>query len=298
MLPKVFKICCPRHPQRSQGTVQRERIHTLASSPTSLGPWANHLTSRALLSSFAEHGQCGGNRPSLLWWPWGLETTYTQHSAHNTPAIKCHYGDRHTGYVASQGDEEAGRWDPSPGCLPGIPAAAPGESSSAPPLPFSHAWNRVVRVLWNQTWVRLPRKASLLPSGHSEVKSIVDCRAPSKQSRQLMLSSVQFSRPVVSDSFSKGLKSHGGFQGKALKTGWGGGGWGCVVSLWAFFWLVGGKRIKGSISSTFWLQSSGVYVLVTAYIQLPPSTWWSLWSSSYDWLRTAFKEELNVLEFV
>ena len=187
---------------------------------------------------------------------------------------------------------------PKPRLPPWHSTAAPGESCSAPPLPFSHTWNRVVRVLWNQTWVHLPRKASLLPSGHSEVKSIVDCRAPSKQSRQLMLSSVQFSRPVVSDSFSKGLKSHGGFQGKALKTGWGGGGWGCVVSLWAFFWLVGGKRIKGSISSTFWFKSSGVYVLVTAYIQLPPSTWWSLWSSSYDWLRTAFKEELNVLEFV
>ena len=90
----------------------------------------------------------------------------------------------------------------------------PGESCSAPCLPFSHAWNRVVRVLRNQTWVHLPRKASLLTSSHGEVKSIVYCRAPSKQSRQLMLSSVQFSRSVMSNSFSKGLNSHGGFQGR------------------------------------------------------------------------------------
>ena len=86
-------------------------------------------------------------------------------------------------------------------------------------------------------------------------------------------------------------------SGKALKTGWGEGVWGCVVSLWAFLWLVGDKRTKGSISSTFWFQSSGVYVLVTAYIQLTSSTWWCLWNSSYDWLRTALKEELKVLKF-
>ena len=182
---------------------------------------------------------------------------------------------------------------PKPRLPPWGSRCFPGESCSAPCLPFSHTWNRVVRVLQNQTWVCLPRKASLLTSGHGEVKSIVYCRAPSKQSRQLMLSSVQLSRSVVSNSFSKGLNSHGGFQGKAIKTGWGGGAWGCVVSLWAFLWLVGDKRIKGSISSTFWFQSSGVYVLVTACIQLASSTWCSLWNSSYDWLRTALKEELK-----
>ena len=91
------------------------------------------------------------------------------HTTH--PQRECRYRDRNTGYGASRGDEEAGRWDPSPGCLPGVPAASLGESCSAPCLPFSHVWNRVVRVLLNQAWVCLPRKASLLTSGHGEVRA-------------------------------------------------------------------------------------------------------------------------------
>lgn len=113
MLQKVFKICCPRHSHRSQGTVQREHIQTLASSPTILGPWASHLTSRALLSSCAERGQCGGNRPSLLWWSWALETTCTQHIACNTPSERMPLWWPHTDYVASHGDKEAGVPDAS-----------------------------------------------------------------------------------------------------------------------------------------------------------------------------------------
>ena len=77
------------------------------------------------------------------------------------------------------------------------------------------------------------------------------------------------------------------FRERFLKTGWGRGVVGYVISSWTFFWLVGGEVIRNQHHQASGSSQSGVYVLMGNLIwrKLTSSTWWGfqcLQNSSKD----------------
>ena len=131
---------------------------------------------------------------------------------------------------------------------------------------------RLLLALPNQTWVHLPAssKGNLLTPGCGEGRRSVYCRAPSKESRQLVLK-----RPELPE----------GFQGKVFKDRVKERGCGvCVISswTWTFFWLVRGEVIEHQHHQPSGSSQSGVCMLVVS-IQLTSSTWFLyLQNSSKD----------------
>ena len=68
----------------------------------------------------------------------------------------------------------------------------------------------------------------------------------------------------------KGLHSPNVFREKFLKTGWGTGVVGCVISSWTFFWLAGGEVISGvNIINLLVLIS-----LLVGSIRVTSFNWW------------------------
>ena len=109
-----------------------------------------------------------------------------------------------------------------------------------------------------KTWVCLPTcsKANLLTLGSSDGKCSIYCRAPSKESRWLVLKRLKFLKDCQGKVFKDRVKD---------RVGW----WsshGNITGGW-WFWLVGGEvigKLVKSASSNIIITSkwSGIYMLV------------------------------------
>ena len=128
MLQKVFKICCPRHSHRSQGTVQREHIQTLASSATILGPWGKSFDLKSLAFLMCRTWTMW-RQPSLspLMAVGFRDHMHTTRCVQHTRRENAVMGTAHR--LCSITWRQRGRRS----------RCFPGESCSAPCLPFSHA---------------------------------------------------------------------------------------------------------------------------------------------------------------
>ena len=139
---------------------------------------------------------------------------------------------------------------------------------------LSSTQTRKALLLANQTWVcsRACSKTNLLTLGRDEGKCSVYCRAPSKESRQLVLKRLEL--PDV-------------FQGKVFKDRAMERVAECVISLWAFFWLVGGELIRSQHLQPSGSNRSAVYVLVGSMQPTSP-TW-----RGFQYLQNSSKDTVQ-----
>ena len=79
--------------------------------------------------------------------------------------------------------------------------------------------------------------------------------------------------PLHWQADSQPLHHQGSPRERFLKTGWGTGVMGYMISLWVFFWLVSGEKIRSQHHQPSGSNMSGVYVLVGS-IELTSSIWW------------------------
>ena len=154
-------------------------------------------------------------------------------------------------------------WEPTPMFLPR--KNLHGQTNQAGCSPWGHKESDVTEqlsmhtylqqnaktwVLQNHIWVHSPEcsKAKLLTRGRGKEKHDAYYRAPGKESGQLVLE-----RPEHPDGVLKDRVRY-------------------VISLWTFFWLVGGEGESGVNIINSGSSWSGVYVLV-GIIQLTFSAW-------------------------